>query len=68
MDSYSGNCPQQFISFHLDMTTEKSSPEPTTAPVVEAKGTETPETVGTLGLDRPSLRRLRAVDQLKRRV
>ena len=54
MDSYSGSCPQQFISFRLDMTTEKNSPEPTTAPVVEAKETETPETVELLGLDRPS--------------
>ena len=54
MDSYSGSCPQQFISFRLDMTTEKNSPELTTAPVVEAKETETPETVELLGLDRPS--------------
>ena len=54
MDSYSGSCPQRFISFHLDMTTEKKSPKPTTTPVVENKETEAPETIELSGLDRPS--------------
>ena len=53
MDSYSGSCPQRFISFHLDMTTEKKSPEPTTTPVVENKEMEAPETIEVPGLDRP---------------
>ena len=54
MDSYSGSCPHVFISFHLGMTTEENSPEPTTAPVVGNDETETPETVELPGLIRPS--------------
>ena len=54
MDSYSGSCPQRFISFHLDITTEKRSPETTTTPVVENKELEAPETIELPGLDRPS--------------
>ena len=54
MDSYSGSCPHRFISFHLGMTTEENSPEPTTAPVVGNNETETPETVELPGLVRPS--------------
>ena len=55
MDSYSGSCPQRFISFHLDMTTEKKSPEPTTTPVVENEEMEAPEIIELPSLDRPSL-------------
>ena len=54
MDSYSGSCPQQFISFRLGMTSEKSLPEFTTVPVVGNEETVTPEIAESLVPSRPS--------------
>ena len=54
MDSYSGSCPQQFISFRLGMTSEKSLPEFTTVPVVGNEETVTPEIAELLVPNRPS--------------
>ena len=54
MDSYSGSYPQQFISFHLGMTTEKGLPDSTPAPVAGNKETATSEAVELPDLGRPS--------------
>ena len=54
MDSYSGSCPQQFISFRLGMTSEKSLPEFTTVPVVGNEETVTPGIAELLVPNRPS--------------